>query len=332
MKTRKYVGLPAAILMFLMLFNACEHKKYDLLDPETAGKLTIYNTLSGLPGNSVNAVELDSRNNLWFSFPGNGSAKYSDNVWTYYKTNNSPILSNSVTCLGTDANGKIIFGTGAGLSILSDNNVWSTYVDPVSSMYVNTIKVTSNGWIWVGTQGQGFYVNNGSGYVKTLSTRYKNVNVIEEGIQGNVFLGTDSGLIKWDGAGYSYITITNGLPVNKVTSLRLDRKERLWIGTDGGKTVTWIDKGGMHQLNLMTGSDSIFVKDIWEDRRGDIWFATYKNGLIRYDGVIPHGFNSVLNGFPEDKVNCIGEDKDGNLWFGLYSKGLVKYTLPIDTK
>ncbi|MBA4321995.1 MAG: hypothetical protein C0408_04185 [Odoribacter sp.] len=244
------------------------------------------------------------------------------------------ILSNSVTCLATDASGKMIFGTSDGLSILSDNNVWSSYLDPATSMYVNTVRVTSNGWIWVGTQNQGFYVNSGSGYVKNLAPRYKNVHVIEEGIQGNVFLGTDSGLVEWDKATYSlsYLTKSDGLPDNKVTALRIDRKERLWIGTDGGKTASWIDKSGLHQLNLMTGSDSVFVKDIWEDRRGDIWFATYNNGLIRYDGVIPHAFKTGLNGFPEDKINCIGEDKDGNLWFGLYSKGLVKYTLPIDRK
>jgi ligand-binding sensor domain-containing protein len=117
-----------------------------------------------------------------------------------------------------------------------------------------------------------------------------------------------------------------------VTSLRSDSKKRLWIGTDGGKTVSWIDATGLHQLNLMTGSDTLSVKDIWEDRRGDIWFATFNDGLIMYDGVIPHVYKNGINGLPENKVNCIGEDKNGNLWFGLYSKGLVRYTLPIDGK
>ncbi len=327
----KQHGLIAGLLMFLMLMNACEHNKYDLLDPAGAGKWTIYNTSSGLPGNTVNAIQIDSKKNLWFSFPGYGSAKLADNVWTYYKTSNSPILSNSVTCLATDATGKIIFGTSNGLSILTTNNVWSSYNDPVTTMNINSIKVASNGWVWVGTQSQGFYVNNGSGFTKNLTDQYKNVNVIEEGIQGNIYLGTDNGIIKWDGSTYSYLTTSNGLPANKVTSMRLDSKERLWVGTGGGKSVSWIDTRGIHQVNLLTDSDSLFVKDIREDRRGDIWFATFNNGLIRYDGVIPYSFRES-NGFPEDKVYSIGEDKDGNLWFGLYSKGLAKYTLPIDIK
>jgi ligand-binding sensor domain-containing protein len=196
-------------------------------------------------------------------------------------------------------------------------------------MYVNSIKVASNGWIWVGTQNQGYYVNNGTGFAKNFNDKYKNVNVIEEGINGNIYLGTDNGIILWDGSGYSYISKDNGLPDNKISSLYLDKKERLWIGTDGGKTVSWLDKRGLHQLNLMTGMDSIHVKDIWEDRRGDVWFATFKNGLIRYDGVIPFSFR-VSNGFRENMIYSIAEDKDGNLWFGLYSKGVAKYTLPID--
>jgi ligand-binding sensor domain-containing protein len=84
----------------------------------------------------------------------------------------------------------------------------------------------------------------------------------------------------------------------------------------------------MHQLNLMAGADSVNIRDIFEDRAGNVWFATGRNGLIKYDGVLPYSFKE-FNGFPEDKVNCIAEDKDGNLWFGLESKGVVKYSLPI---
>jgi ligand-binding sensor domain-containing protein len=324
----------AGIAMFLMLITACEHKSYDLLDPASAGVWTLYDTSTGLPGNTVNAIQLDSKNNLWFSFPGHGAAEYADKVWSYYNMLPSPILSNSVTCLATDITGKMFFGTSNGLSILTTNttgNEWASYIDPVTSMYVSTIKVASNGWIWVGTQNQGFYVNSGLGFTKTLTTQYKNVNVIEEGTQGNIYLGTDNGIIKWDGNNYSYLTTSDGLPNNKVTSLRLDKKERLWVGTDGGKTASWIDGSGVHQLNLMTGSDSVFIKSIWEDRKGDIWFATFNDGLIRFDGVIPHSYK-ISNGFFENKVYSIGEDKDGNLWFGLYSKGLVKYTLRIDIK
>jgi ligand-binding sensor domain-containing protein len=317
------------VLLILMLISACERNDYELLDPASAGKWTFYTTADGLPANRVTDIQLDSRDNLWFTFPGEGTARFDNNTWTYYKAESSPLLSDLVNCVAETSDGKLIFGTSDGLSILSATNVWTSYTDPVTSMYVNTIKVASNGWIWIGTENQGFYVNSGSGFTKTLSDTYKNVNTIEEGASGNIFIGTDNGIVKWDGNSYSYITRTSGLPENKVTSIRFDSKRRVWIGTDGGKTVSWIDNTGMHQLNLMTNTDSIFVKDIHEDRKGDIWFATHRNGLIRYNGVYPVSF-TVSDWFPEDKVNCIAEDKDGNLWFGFETKGIARYTLSIE--
>ena len=72
-----------------------------------------------------------------------------------------------------------------------------------------------------------------------------------------------------------------------------------------------------------------YVRGIHEDKRGHIWFATWFDGLVEYDNVVPFTYK-VYNGFYENDVNCIGDDEYGNLWIGLYSKGLVKYTLPLD--
>jgi len=329
MLTQRHLCKTVLLPVFLMLLYACERNNYDLLDPATAGVWTYFDTSTGLPSNHVRDIQRDSQGNLWFSFPGYGTAKYDNLTWNYYRTGATPLLNDGVICTAETTDGKIMIGTSNGISILDNNNVWSSYKDPVTSMFVNSIKVASNGWIWVGTQNQGYYVNKGSGFVKNVTDRYKNVNVIEEGVNGNIYLGTDSGLIRFDGSVYTYLSKANGLPDNKISSLHLDKKERLWVGTDGGKTVSWIDKQGLHQLNLMTGSDSVHVKDIWEDRSGDVWFATFKNGLIRYDGVIPYSFR-VSNGFRENMIYSIAEDKEGNLWFGLYSKGVAKYTLPIN--
>jgi len=317
--------------MILLSFFSCKRNNYDLLDPSSAGVITLYTTADGLPGNEVRGIKLDSKNNLWFTFPGHGTATFNVNTWSSMSASPSHLLSDSVTVLDETGTGTMVIGTSECLSILSAANVWSSVTDPVSGMNVSAIKVASNGWVWVGTQSQGFYLNKGSGFVKTLSNTYSNVNTIEEGLDGNIFLGTDSGIIKWNGTNYSYIKKADGLPAEKVSALRSDSRGRLWIGTDGGKTAAWLDTGGIHQLDLMAGTDSLSVKDIHEDRRGYIWFATSGNGLIIYDGIVPSSFKE-FNGFPENSVNCIGEDKDGNLWFGLASKGVVKYTLPIGTK
>lgn len=318
----------AVILAFLIFTSACEKAADDLKDTESADSWTLFNTSTGLPANQIRGIKGDSKNNIWFAISSNGAAKFSNNIWTFYKTSNSQILSNGITCIEEDASGNIIFGTTNGLSKLSPANVWSSYRHPSVTMPVVSIKATKSGIIWIGTSGQGFFKSEGTGYTQYYNSLYKNVNDIEEDSKGNIWLGTDNGLIKWDGKSYSYITKANGLPDNMVTSLRSDSKERLWIGTYFGKTVSWIDKTGMHQLSLLNGNIACEINDIWEDRKGDIWFATYESGLIRFNGVVSRAYKKY-NGLPEDDFISIGEDSDGNVWVGLYSKGVIKYTLPI---
>jgi ligand-binding sensor domain-containing protein len=66
-----------------------------------------------------------------------------------------------------------------------------------------------------------------------------------------------------------------------------------------------------------------FVRTTYQDKKGDYWFGTNGNGIIRYDG------QTLENVAIEQKqkwlsVREIVEDKVGNIWFGT-SSGLVKY-------
>ncbi len=329
-KILKSFGSFAGILILIFIIS-CERNSYDLLDPDSAGVWTLFDVSDGLPGNKVSDIKLDSRNNLWMTFPGQGIAKYTDGSWTYYKAATSPLLSNTVSCVAETSDGNLVFGTSTGVSILSGSNTWSSYLDPVVTMIVTSVKVVSDGSVWVGTAGQGFYVNKGSGFVKTNVDSFKSitVNAIEEDNSGNIWIATNNGLIKWNGSGYSYMNVADGLPDKRISTILRDSKHNLWIGTKGGKTVSWIDTKGIHQLSLLNGRDSCAINDIFEDRGGNIWFATDSTGVIKYNGIIPHIYN-IATRFPENTVNSIGEDKYGNLWFGLTTKGIVKYTLPIN--
>jgi len=320
-------GVISGILLFLIMLLSCERTDYELLDPATAGVWTLFNTNDGLPGNTVTDIGRDRNDNLWMTFAGQGVAKYDGETWTSYRTTNSLLLSNSVSCVTQDKEGSIIIGTALGLSVLSATNTWDSFLDPV---IITAAKVASNGNIWIGTADQGFFVNSGSGFVKTYSDPYRTVNVIEEDASGNIWLGTNNGLIKWNGTTYTYLNKLNGLPANKVSSLLKDRQNRLWIGTRGGNTAAWIDSRGLHQLPLFNGRDSCQINDILQDRSGSIWFATTSDGLIRYDGIIPRTIRSASGKLPENTILSIGEDRYGNLWFGLGSKGVVRYTLPIN--
>jgi ligand-binding sensor domain-containing protein len=321
----------AGVFILYTMFISCEKNKYDLLDPVNAGVWNTFNTTNGLPGNGVNDIKLDSNGTLWVAFSsGSGLASFDGISWTTYKTSNSGILSNYVTCLEADNHNNIVIGTTDGLSFRTGSNEWFYFQLPGIILRINDIKITSAGDMYFGTYNKGLYYADNSGFSFVDSTIFKNVTAIEEDKSGNIWFGTNNGLMKWDGSNISLLTTANGLPSNEIKSLFCDSRSRLWIGTTGGQTVSWLGSDNvLHQVSLFNGPYGAYVRSIFEDRRGYIWFATWFDGLISYDGVIPKSYKE-FNGFPENDINAIGEDKSGNLWFGLYSKGLVKYSLPLE--
>ena len=66
-----------------------------------------------------------------------------------------------------------------------------------------------------------------------------------------------------------------------------------------------------------------YVVEIYEDKKGNLWFGTMSEGVARYDGKTLVYF-STKNGLPGNTVASIAEDKEGNLWFGTHS-GLSRY-------
>lgn len=66
-----------------------------------------------------------------------------------------------------------------------------------------------------------------------------------------------------------------------------------------------------------------FVRTMYQDKKGNYWFGTNGDGIIRYDGKILEKI--TIDGIsPRFRVLEIVEDKVGNIWFGT-SEGLIKY-------
>ena len=58
-----------------------------------------------------------------------------------------------------------------------------------------------------------------------------------------------------------------------------------------------------------------YVVQVYEDKKGNLWFGTMHKGAARYDGTTLTWF-SKADGLPSNAVPSFAEDKDGNLWVG----------------
>ncbi|MEO8590014.1 MAG: two-component regulator propeller domain-containing protein [Flavobacteriales bacterium] len=60
---------------------------------------------------------------------------------------------------------------------------------------------------------------------------------------------------------------------------------------------------------------SQYIRRMFQDRDGNMWFGTTSDGVARYDGRDLVYFNAA-NGLGSDWVSSMVQDQQGNLWFG----------------
>jgi hypothetical protein len=72
------------------------------------------------------------------------------------------------------------------------------------------------------------------------------------------------------------------------------------------------------------------IMDVLQDSKNNYWFASWQDGLYKYDGKIILHF-TTMHGLGSNRVEEIKEDKQGNIFINT-SKGLYKYNGAIFTK
>lgn len=97
--------------------------------------------------------------------------------------------------------------------------------------------------------------------------------------EGSVWIGSYSGLIRYDGETFS--RIEGNSSIVSVISLFEDSKGRIWVGTNDSGVAVLID-WEFKVFNRADGLKSLSVRDITEDSQGNIYLATTE-GLYYVD-------------------------------------------------
>lgn len=69
---------------------------------------------------------------------------------------------------------------------------------------------------------------------------------------------------------------------------------------------------------------SQYIRSIFQDSKGNLWFGTIGEGVVRYDKKTFTYFSNA-DGFMTNSVFAINEDKNGNIWFASADKGVFRY-------
>jgi ligand-binding sensor domain-containing protein/signal transduction histidine kinase len=180
---------------------------------------------------------------------------------------------------------------------------------------------TPDGDIWVGTRDAGLFRLRGN---ETTAVREnlpdRKVNAIVSAGQGQLWIGTDAGIVRWDGKRLTQAGVPPPLDSVQALSLAVDRDANLWVGTNSRGLIRLSRFGIASPLDPGAESHDA-VTAIFEDREGNIWTGN-GGGLesLRDSTFVTY---SLPEGVPSDGSNPIFAAADGRVWFAPVQGGLM---------
>jgi signal transduction histidine kinase/ligand-binding sensor domain-containing protein len=137
------------------------------------------------------------------------------------------------------------------------------------------------------------------------------VHAIAQTPDGYLWLGTDFGLVRFDGVRTTPWPSDRPLPSNRITSLITTRDGTLWIGTRSG-LASW-KEGSPRNYAELSGQ---LVLGLVEDRDGTVWLRALTSPRARLCTIR----DGRVRCWEEDsrfgpRVRAMYEDRKGQLWF-----------------
>jgi ligand-binding sensor domain-containing protein len=272
--------------------------------------------------------ELQDRvGNLWFSTGGEGVYRFDGKSFTNF-TSKDGLNDNTTSTIIQDKSGNILIGTKAGICKY-DGKIFKNYfeTDSLNNLRITTLMEDRDGNIWFGTINSGVYRYDGKNVINFLNNddhpfnldiHYQLVMDILQDRNGNIWFSS------WNGGGvwrYDGKTFTNFLP-----------STNYYLTNEDGRTITNPKHGTIHNFSIQENAYSLsqnsitddMIFSISEDKEGNLWFATRRHGVCRYDGKIFTSFKEN-DDFVSYGIYSIHEDKKGNMWFSTDKNGVFCY-------
>ncbi len=266
---------------------------------------------SSVSSNKISDIFRDDQNNFWVGTWGGGVNKIIRQANKFIRYSNNPFDNNSlagnfVFAILKDRSGNVWVGTSSGgLNKLGkDQKKFIHYLkktgdkNSLSGNTVGAIFEDRHGYLWIASDGLNrFDVKNN----KFKIFRYD---------PGN----------------------KNSISSNDIKCITEDSKGNVWIGVEGGA-------GGVCKYDINSGiwtryfsdqENPILVRFIYEDKNYNLWFGTYRDGLIKFDP--ESGKTTRYKNNPHDPfsisyndIRQITETKNGEMWIATYGGGINKF-------
>lgn len=134
------------------------------------------------------------------------------------------------------------------------------------------------------------------------------------------------GLYYWNGKRLYNIGTDDGLGGQDIYTMAQDKKGRIWVGTDNGISICWLEDGKKRIKNIgrPEGLPDDIIRYILPDKAGNCWIGTYDQGFCRVDGESLQ-VDFIYPDWKQGVINCIELVEERALWIGTTSQGVWRY-------
>ncbi len=256
-------------------------------------------------------------------------------LWQQYTTDNSPIGTNNLTCVGIDKNDVVWVGTDDQGVVSFNGNTWGgkQVYAILPSKHVNCITVDNNNVMFFGTN-NGFVTYNGSvehmyGFKSSGLPNYTIESICFDN-SDNWYIGTQGGVCKSTMNGGTWATYGDSMVSDShINCVLCDNSDNLWVGMNSAG-ITEINNSITDWQNINNSTSHIInnnIRALAKSPNGEIWvgFGTdfmSGGGLSYFNGT---GWNNLHYLPYGSQTNAIYIDKNNTKWVAT-DQGLVKIT------
>jgi ligand-binding sensor domain-containing protein/signal transduction histidine kinase len=292
----------------------------------------------------VRGLVSDTQGNLWILLQNTRILRYHDGKFDLGREE----AEFGITSVGRSADGAVLLsslalgtltyragkfdaGTSAShasaepsetIDELSSRLSWATGVTPHRYAEPNSAVLATaegtDGRIWLGTQDKGLFSMK-AGQISGIanSAGFGKINCLLSATNGDIWVGTDEGLLQWNGRELTRNDLPLSLEHVPIYAITRDRDSIVWIAT--GRGLFRMTNNEISEEE--TGSAAhVAVTALTEDREGNLWVGTSRGVERLRDS--PFVTYSLAKGLPSESNGPVYVDLQERTWFGPLDGGL----------
>jgi signal transduction histidine kinase/ligand-binding sensor domain-containing protein len=205
-------------------------------------------------------------------------------------------------------------GGGGGGWTFSDLEIATAFGDFVSPGSTEPVDATSGG-------GGGGLALTFRSWQREQGLPQNSVRALAQTCDGYLWIGSDDGVVRFDGVRFVSFGLREGLRSGPVQKLFEDSYGALWIGTADSGLTRWAD-GQFTTFTARDGLPAESVTSLSEDGEGRLWVGTQAGLAVWQDGrFATPGVAEQFNGKP---ITVLFKNRQGVLWLGATGAGVFR--------